>query len=117
MGARIVTPALKPGRHWEANPFFGLTPLTSFPYAGSALVYYDGGPASFTGTVGQGTDKAPTANTPNRSGGDPHGYPRRVGAAQDQNAAFWDTGMVLGPCGDTALPAPPCFSNGYTGTP
>jgi hypothetical protein len=118
VGARIVTPALKPGRHWEASPFFGLTPLTTYPYAGSALVYYDGGPAAFTGSGGQGTDKAPPSNTPNRTGADPHGYPRRVPAAQAQYATFFDTGTIQNPCGSTLVPmAAPCFSNGYTGTP
>ena len=118
VGARIVRPALTPGRHWEARPFFGLTPLSTYPFAGSALVYYDGGPASFTGTVGQGTDKAPTANLPNRSGEDPHGYPRRVPQAQAQNAHFFATGMIQNPCGTTMLPmAAPCFSNGYAGAP
>ena len=132
VGARIVTPALKPGRHWESNPFFGLTPLTTYPYAGSALVYYDPGPVGFFGTNNcdrngsdppppgpcEGTGKAPTANLPNRTGDDPHGFSRRVPAAQAQYAAFFDTGTVQNPCGSTLVPmAPPCFSNGYTGTP
>jgi hypothetical protein len=117
VGARLVQTALKPGRHWESNPYFQITPLTSYPFAGSALVYYDGGPAAFTGTVGDGTDEAPVVNFPNTSGDDPHGYPRRSLDAQAQNVAFWDTGMVLGPCGALLAPTPPCFSNGYTGIP
>ena len=115
VGARIVMPALKPGRHWESNPYFGLTPLTAgqYPFGGSALVYYDGGPASFNGTIGLGTDKSPTTNQPNRTGDDPHGYPRRSLDAQAQNSLFWDTGLLTGPCGILAAPAAPCFSNGY----
>ena len=94
---------------------YQLTPLTTYPFAGSALVYYDGGPASFTGTVGDGTDMAPLNNNPNRTGDDPHGYPRRALTAQAQNVGFWDTGTVLGPCGDLMAPTAPCFSNGFTG--
>jgi hypothetical protein len=125
VGARIVTPALKPGRHWEATPFMDIPSLTSFPFAGSALVYWDGGPLGFVGTGGDppggndlGTDKPPNINKPNRSGEDPHSYPRRVVAARAQISDFWN-GMILFACGGTGAvgSAPPCFSNGYLGIP
>ena len=125
VGAKIITPALKPGRHWDSNPFFGIPTIGLFPFTQSALVYWDGGPLGFTGTGGdppggnnEGTSKAPITNLPNRSGEDPHSYPRRVPAARAQISDFWN-GSILFPCGGTGTigSAAPCFSNGYLGIP
>ena len=45
IGARIETPALKAGRHWDVDPFLGIPSITQYPYSGyAAVVYYDGGP-------------------------------------------------------------------------
>ena len=122
IGAQIMAPALKAGRHWDVNPFFMLPSVASFPYTGSALVYWDGGPLGFTGTGGDppggttgGTGKPPNANVPNRSGDDPHGYPRRAPGARAQISDFWN-GAILGECGGLGTLAP-CFGNGYTGVP
>ena len=31
IGARIETPALKPGRHWDVNPFLGIPRSRMYP--------------------------------------------------------------------------------------
>ena len=43
IGAKLRTPALANGRAPDAKPFYGLEPITSFPYSGAALVYHDSG--------------------------------------------------------------------------
>jgi hypothetical protein len=122
-GASVYTPALKPGRHWDPDPFLGIpqvdmTAPANVPYeGGSMLVYYDGGPVSFAGTRGQGTATAPSANVPPRTewgyGGDPHGYPRASADGLLQEGSFL-RGDGIPQCLDASRL---CFSNGYTGTP
>ena len=60
----------------------------------------------------------PVTNVPNRTGDDPHSYPRRVVAARSQIFDFWN-GQIEFPCGGASAngSAAPCFSNGYLGTP
>ena len=41
IGAPIMTPGLPAGSHWEMDPYF--TPTATYPYQGSALVYWDSG--------------------------------------------------------------------------
>jgi len=62
IGARVRQPALRPGRSTAVEPFFGLDPVPSFPFPGSALVVWD-----------FGTPAPPDANLPPRAGDDPHG--------------------------------------------
>src|SRR5262245_34866570 len=62
IGAQAYQPALDPGRHWDANPLWGIQPIGGFPYNGSAFVYWDGGPAGFDGTINFGTDSPPNEN-------------------------------------------------------
>jgi hypothetical protein len=123
IGASVYTPALEPGRHWEADPFMGIpevAPTDASPFTGDALmVYYDGGPVTWTNPANnrQGTATPPNENVPPREewgyGGDPHGYPR---AAQDgkDHAQEWLLEAKAGGCAD---PDGYCFSNGWTGAP
>jgi hypothetical protein len=133
IGASVYQPALDPGRHWAQDPFFGIPSISSFPYSGSALVYWDGGPVSFTGTRGQGSGTPPNGNIPPRPttgfGGDPHSYPRNDVKARAQKAAFLAlNGSLQNPCTTVNSPDPapgmivfntgtfiPCHSNGWTG--
>jgi hypothetical protein len=117
-GAAVYSPALEPGRHWEATPFMGLDQVSSFPYTGgSMLVYYDGGPVGFNGTRGEGTATPPDQNVPPREewgfGGDPHGYPRAAADGLAQEESFL-AGSGVPACAD---PDGHCFSNGWTGAP
>jgi hypothetical protein len=91
IGARVLQTALGPGRHWEIQPHFGLTPFSRssdgaiLPWNGSALVYWD-----------SGNLLPPNANVPpSEDGGDPHEDPRRDPLSGDQRAHFWLTGEII----------------------
>ncbi len=95
IGARRTKAELAPGRSTDKHPLWGIPTVKGFPFTGSAIVYWDsGGPL------------APTSNTPPRQGEDPHEDPRATPAAQDQIAAFLETGGTLT---DTCA-GRPCFS-------
>lgn len=85
MGAPIMTPGLPDGRHWEMDPYFAET--ATYPYDGSALVYWDSGNAT-----------PPNGNIPPDHDGDPHGHPRSEPAAGWQEAHFLLTGMMVDVC-------------------
>jgi hypothetical protein len=100
---------LYPGRHWSSSPLFGLTRIPSFPYTGSALVYWDGGPLGFVGTDGDGTGVPPNGNEPPTAGADPHSYSRKDVQARTQVSDFFSGGF--GACTSGG----PCYDNGFTG--
>jgi hypothetical protein len=78
----------------------GLQRVPSYPYDGSALVWWD-----------SGTPPSPLINQPNREGADPHSHPRSDPAARVQKSEFLKPGgAVVDVCGGG-----PCFANGYTG--
>lgn len=65
IGARIHTPALRPGRATALEPFWGIEPIPSYPFEGPAYVMWD-----------YGTPAPPSGPTPPFSpdfGTDPHG--------------------------------------------
>jgi hypothetical protein len=120
IGASVMQPSLDPGRHWQSNPFFQIPSIGSYPFGGSALVYWDGGPVGFDGVPfggrGLGSGVAPNENVPPRPengfGEDPHSYPRYTPAAQQQMSDWLmpnGTGALQSNCGG------PCYSNGYPG--
>jgi hypothetical protein len=86
IGAPIMTPGLGPNRHWEMDPYFADT--ATYPYDGSALVYWDSGNAT-----------PPNGNVPASQNGDPHSHPRREAAASWQEAHFLLTGQMYDVCG------------------
>ena len=149
IGAAVYEPALDPTdgdpqnvdpgadmRHWEADPFLGIPTVSGFPFDGSALVYWDGGPLGFDGLDGDNPDGAatpPDENIPPRPpmfGQDPHSYPRNDVKARAQKAAFLAlNGQLQNPCRTTnngfspppaisfiAGTATPCYSNGWAGS-
>jgi len=129
IGAHVYQPGLDPGRYWNPNGIFGIPAIGSFPYSGSALVYWDGGPTSFPG----GTATPPSADVPPRPtagfGSDPHSYPRNDVKARAQKSDFLEANGVLNNyCTTANLPDPapsllapntgtaiPCHSHGWTG--
>jgi hypothetical protein len=97
IGARIHQPAFLPNRSLERVPAFGIPAITQYPFAGSALVYWDNGPVRADGSTGNGQE--PLENTPPREGKDPHSAPRNSPAAIDQKSQFLLTGNVVDVCG------------------
>jgi hypothetical protein len=105
IGAKLRLPAVDPGRSTEVEPFYGIKPITKYPFKGSALVVWDIGP--LRGSLG--TPTPPITNTAPRLGVDPHGLTGRELTAQDQFAAFID-GQFIDVCGSK-----PCYAQGWTG--
>jgi hypothetical protein len=100
IGAAVRQPAISPGRHTDVTPYFGIPPIPSFPFDGSALVVWD-----------SGSPTPPPNNTPPRAGADPHSHPRNDAAARVQKSEFLKIGgRIVDVCGSS-----PCFANGYTG--
>ncbi len=66
IGASVRQPALAEGRHPDTEPLWGLEAVDEYPFAGSALVYWD-----------SGAEVPPITNSPPHAGPDPHEDPRR----------------------------------------
>lgn len=92
-GAATNDPPVAPGRSTDVAPLWGIDRIPSYPYAGSALIYWD-----------SGTPLPPVENVPNRAGEDPHGDPRSDPEAQLQMSDFLQPGGTVtdvcpsGPC-------------------
>ncbi|HYI63053.1 MAG TPA: DUF4214 domain-containing protein [Acidimicrobiales bacterium] len=96
-GAATNDPPLAPGRLPDVAPLWDIDRIGAYPYAGSAIVYWD-----------SGTPAPPVANQPNRAGEDPHGDPRSDPDARDQISAFLQPdGPVVDVCGGG-----PCVADG-----
>jgi hypothetical protein len=97
IGAFAQEPALDPGRaNWDA--LYGIPAIPSFPFGGSAIVYWD-----------SGVPAPPTTNTAPSGPVDPHGHPRSTRAARAQKAAFLaPDGKVIDTCGGA-----PCHTDQY----
>jgi hypothetical protein len=107
IGARAYKPALDAGRSpW---PRLQLIPsIGSFPFSGSAIVFWDTGPVRTVGTETQGTSAPPKENVPNRTGDDPHENPRATPAARVQKSEFLKVGgRVVDVCGGSPCHAVP----------
>ncbi|HET6507291.1 MAG TPA: hypothetical protein VFG42_10920 [Baekduia sp.] len=87
IGASIHTPILPSGRSPQSEPSWGIPAIKSYPFDGSAIVYWDWGPANVT--------VPPLANRPNSGLQDPHEAVRRTPAARAQKAAFLAPGGAL----------------------
>ncbi|MCW2983477.1 MAG: hypothetical protein JWR63_1047 [Conexibacter sp.] len=100
IGASIHAPILPAGRSPQRRPSWGIPPVASYPFAGSAIVYWDAGPSRVS--------VPPLANTPNKGLEDPHEFVRRTPAARTQKAAFLAPGGALvDVCGGAACLAAP----------
>jgi hypothetical protein len=101
IGASIHTPIVPTGRSPQAEPSWGIPAITSYPFAGSAIVYWDAGPAR--------VNVPPLANTPNKGLEDPHELVRRTPVARAQKAAFLSSShpTLIDTCGGAACLAAP----------
>jgi hypothetical protein len=98
IGARIHEPAVVPGRLPYVEPYYwGIEPIPSYPYAGSAIVIWD-----------SGAPVPPLVNLPPRVGEDPHGDPRSDPDARVQKSEFLKPdGAVVDVCGGAPCTADP----------
>ncbi|WAL68489.1 hypothetical protein ORV05_12180 [Amycolatopsis cynarae] len=99
IGARLVTPALAPGRSPDRIPYWDIPSTGPLPYHGSAMVVWDSGTPSPPLTN--------TAPTEGKYGRDPHGDPRNMATARRQKAVFLRTGEVVDVCGGAPCQADP----------
>lgn len=97
IGARLHTPALADGWSADVRPYWGITPIRSYPYTGSAMVVWNSGAAY----APPPTNLAPAGP---EYGDDPHEFPRAQPGAQKQKAAFLLTGKVIDVCARTPCP-------------
>jgi hypothetical protein len=115
LGIPMYQPALPVGATIVPQPFYGIDPIRSFPYTGSALFYWDSGTlapplGNITPTMSQryiadctGAN-AGQADSPRCA--DPHEDPRRQpGVIEQKQQFFQPEGVVIDPCGDA-----PCIS-------
>jgi hypothetical protein len=99
IGASIHTPIYAAGRSPQAKPSWGIPAIRSYPFSGSAIVYWDSGAGS--------TAIPPLTNVPPRGQQDPHEHPRRTPAARRQKSEFLKpSGSVLDVCGGPCVAAP-----------
>jgi hypothetical protein len=114
VGASAHVPILDPGRWPDVDVLFGVPPITSNPFTGSAIFYWDIGPVRpDPANPGQtiGVPPPPLENVPNRGGQDPHGAPR-VAPAEEQLVSEFLTpsGAITDVCGGQA-----CHAGSWTG--
>src|SRR3954454_25009894 len=113
IGAKVRTPIVEPFRQ-EGDMFYGIAPITGWPFDGSELLVSDVG--TLRNNDAKGTPPPPVGNEPNRPGVDPHGPDASEQVwARAQIGAFLqpdDRSTLLAVCDD-----PPCYLDGWDGTP
>lgn len=88
-------------------PLYGIRRITAYPFAGSAIIYWEPG-----GGLAR-VPRQPLTNTPAHLGVDPHADPRHTVAARAQKSAFLTPGGQVvdvcggGPCQAAKDPARP----------
>ena len=120
IGASARSPIVYDGRWPGVDQLWGIPRIQSYPFADSAIVYFDGGPVrpetapDSDANSEIGTAPPPLVNMPNRTGDDPHGLPRREPSERQMVSDFLrpDTESAISDsCGSGLL----CFSGGFTG--
>jgi hypothetical protein len=116
IGAQVHAPVVYDGRWPNFDVAWGIPRIASYPFADSAIVYWDGGPVRPDPMdPGEliGTDVPPLGNVPNRTGEDPHGLPRDAPEEQQMVSDFLrpdPVSSITDTCGGG-----PCFDGGFTG--
>src|SRR5919202_1680356 len=114
IGARAHVPILDPGRWPGVDVLWHVPPIARYPFAESAVFYWDIGPvrpdpANPGRTLG--VPPPPLENVPNRAGEDPHGAPRGAPQAEQLISEFLrPRGGIDDVCGGQA-----CHAGGWTG--
>ncbi|MGK5740284.1 hypothetical protein [Micromonospora sp. URMC 103] len=97
IGARLHIPAVADGWSLDVRPYWGIEPIRSYPYTGSAIVIWNSGEAA----APPATNLAPAGP---EYGTDPHEFPRAQAGAQQQKATFLLTGRVVDVCAGKPCP-------------
>lgn len=94
IGAGTNRRPMAPGAAQDKRPLYGIRRISSFPFAGSAIIYWEPG-----GGLGR-VPLQPLDNRPKHTGVDPHGDPRYTIAARRQKSEFLKpNGRVIDVCG------------------
>jgi hypothetical protein len=112
VGVQAHQPALYNGRWPGMSTLWNIPTISAYPYTGSAIYYWDAGPAR-AGEGGKtiGTEPPPFENLPNRTGEDPHGLPREAAAEQQLVSHFFEGAIQQSDnCGGG-----PCYAGTFTG--
>ena len=93
IGASAHAPIVDDGRWPGVDPLWDIPRISSYPFADSAIVYWDSGPVrDDPGSIDPeellGVDPPPLENVPDRSGEDPHSLPRRTLEEQQMVSDF-----------------------------
>ena len=102
-----ATDPLSGGKYGMPKPFFGIEPIPSYPYVGSALSFWESGLSV--------VDNPPLYNAPPRTKEDPHEHPRRSQRAQLMKSLFLRSDREGSAVFDTCEPG--LASNGNDGGP
>jgi hypothetical protein len=114
IGARAHRPVLYSGRWPKTNVLWNVPTITPYPYTGSAIYYWDGGPIRETSPGSGkfvGTEPPPYENLPNRTGSDPHSLPRATPAEQQLVSDFFEGAIQK----SDRCNMGPSYSGGFTG--
>jgi hypothetical protein len=91
IGARAHAPVVFRGRWPNVDQLFAIPRIKSYPFTGSAIVYWDSGPTRPNPAPPPdqlGSEPPPLENLPNRTGRDPHSLPRLTVAEQQMVSDF-----------------------------
>jgi len=114
IGAKAVEPFIAGSRFPGVDFDWGIEPIASYPYNGSAIAYWDSGPirSGVNPASVIGTGPPPLTNVAPSDGEDPHELPRVSDTAVEMIDGFLrEGGAVTDTCGSA-----PCYSGGWTGS-
>jgi hypothetical protein len=114
IGASAHRPVLFDGRWPQTNLIWNAPTIRPYPYTGSAIYYWDGGPIRESPPGSGkfvGTEPPPYENLPNRSGEDPHSLPRATPAEQQLVSDFFEGAIQRSDRCNNG----PCYSGSFTG--
>jgi hypothetical protein len=114
IGASAHRPVLFTGRWPNTDVLWNAGAIRSYPFTGSAIYYWDGGPIRESSPGSGkfiGTEPPPYENLPNRTGEDPHGLPRATAAEQQLVSDFFEGAIKR----TDNCNKGPCYSGSFTG--
>ncbi len=115
IGASAHMPILYKGRWPHTKILWNVPAITSYPYTGSAIYYWDIGPIRESPTGSGdflGVEPPPYKNIPDTSGEDPHSAPRGAPKTEEKLVSDFYEGSI--PESDDCEGGP-CYAGGYTG--